>query len=38
MKISHELKEYAASKNLNIDEATETGLKEKANEFQTTKK
>ncbi len=38
MKISHELKEYAASKNLNIDEATETGLKEKADEFQTTKK
>ena len=38
MKISHELKEYAANKNLSIDQAAETGLKEKANEFQTSRK
>ncbi len=35
MKISHELKEYAANKNLEIDDAKEHGLQEKANEFQT---
>ena len=38
MKISHELKEYAANKNLSLDEATETGLKEKADEFQSSRK
>ena len=38
MKISHELKEYAANKNLNLDKATETGLKEKADEFQSSRK
>ncbi|MEK9728146.1 MAG: phosphomethylpyrimidine synthase ThiC [Candidatus Margulisiibacteriota bacterium] len=38
MKISHELKEYAANKNLNLKEATQAGLREKANEFQTSRK
>lgn len=38
MKISHELKEYAINKNLTLNEATETGLKEKADEFQAIKK
>ena len=33
MKISHELKEYAANKDLSIDDAQATGLAEKANEF-----
>ncbi len=35
MKISHELKEYAAEKNLAVDDAKEKGLQEKASEFQT---
>ena len=38
MKISHELKEYAANKDLSIDDAQATGLAEKANEFKTTTK
>ena len=33
MKISHELKEYAANKDLSIDDAQATGLAEKADEF-----
>ena len=38
MKISHELKEYAANKDLSIDDAQATGLAEKANEFKTATK
>ena len=38
MKISHELKEYAANKDLSIDDAQATGLAEKADEFKATTK
>ena len=36
MRISQDLREYAAKKGLNLDEAVETGLKEKAKEFRET--
>ncbi|MGI6128088.1 MAG: phosphomethylpyrimidine synthase ThiC, partial [Planifilum sp.] len=36
MRISQDLREYAASKGLNLEEAVETGLKEKAKEFRET--
>ena len=36
MKISHELKDYAKQKQLNVDEAVDEGLKEKAREYQQT--